>query len=168
MELMVTMSIAIILSMTGIPGFREYQRNQAIRSAVTLLHSDLNLARNDAISLNSQTVACPGNATTGCAGHARWAAGWLIFADLNGDQAHQGGEPVLRQAMAIDGLSVLGAASRSMIRFFPGGTAPGSNTSIVFCDQRGPSSGKKLVISNSGRIRRSGLTDADNPLCRGS
>ena len=165
MDLLVTMTLATILMMIGIPGLREYRMNQQIKSAISLLYSDLKLARNDAISLNSWTIACPGNSITGCAGHSQWHQGWLVFADLNDDRQWQNEEPLLREAIKLDLLSVVSPDSRNHIRFFPGGTAPGSNTSIVFCDQRGFEKGRKIVLSNSGRMRQSTLGSSDEPRC---
>ena len=165
MDLLVTMTMATILMVIGVPGLQEYGMNQQIKSALSLLHSDLKLARNDAISLNARTVACPGDAKTGCAGHSQWNQGWLVFADLNDDRQWQNEEPLLREAIEFDGLSISSPESRSLIRFFPGGTAPGSNTSIVFCDRRGFEKGQKIVLSNSGRMRQSALTSSDEARC---
>ena len=165
LDLLITMSLVTILLLAGVPGLREFSMNQKLKSAVALLHSDLNLARTDAISLNTRTIACPGTAGSGCSETAQWAQGWLVFVDLNGDRAFQPGERLLRQAPPIAALSALGVASRRQIRFFPGGTAPGSNSSIVFCDHRGPDKGQKLVISNSGRVRRADLSANDSDRC---
>ena len=165
LELLITMALVVILTIAGIPGLREYGMNQKIKSAVTLLHSDLNLARSDAIKLNTRVIACPGNSGSGCAAHSRWSLGWLVFADLNGDRSWQTTEPLLRQGVEVEGLTALGQASRRQIRFFPGGSAPGSNTSIVVCDRRGYSKGQKIIISNSGRIRRAALSSNDQSRC---
>jgi type IV fimbrial biogenesis protein FimT len=165
LELLVSMVLAVILTLAGAPALREYGLNQKMKSAVAMLHSDLRMARTDAISLNTWTIACPGTAVTGCARESQWAGGWLVFADMNGDRKWQATEPLLRQAMKVEGLSLLSAASRRQIRFSPGGSAPGSNASIVLCDGRGIQKGRKLVISNSGRIRQSDLESSDAKRC---
>ena len=102
---------------------------------------------------------------TGCTGQSGWQPGWLVFVDLNGDRAWQQTEPVLRTANELENMTVRSSASRHQVRFFPGGSAPGSNSSIIFCDQRGFRGGRKLVISNSGRIRRSMLNESDQASC---
>ena len=163
LELLITLSIVILLIITGFPGLREYRMNQQLKSAASLLSANLKLARNEAISLNSHTIICPA-ARDACTGQTDWQVGWLIFADLNGDQQWQEQEPVLRR---VDGLGGIAAQSRSRtrVRFLPGGAAPGSNSSIILCDQRGLEKGIKVVISNSGRIRNSGLSDSDAGQC---
>jgi type IV fimbrial biogenesis protein FimT len=168
LDLLITMALVALLAMVGIPGLREYQANQVMKSAVTLLHSDLGLARSDAIALNSHVIACPGAPDSGCHNDATWHRGWLVFADLNNDLTWQPLEPLLRHGDALQGLTARGPESRPLVRFFPGGSAPGSNTSIVFCDTRGWTRGTKLLISNSGRMRRSGLASTDSSRCPGS
>ncbi len=165
LDLLITMALVAILAVAGLPGLREYGMNQRIKSAVTLLHADLSMARSEAIKLNTWTIACPGQTDSGCASHSQWNQGWLVFADLNGDRDWQSTEPLLRQAIASEGLTALGPLSRKQVRFFPGGSAPGSNTSIVVCDRRGYRKGQKIVISNSGRIRRAALTSNDETRC---
>lgn len=167
LDLLVTMALVAIIAVAGLPGLHSYGKNQAIKASVSLLHSDLNLARSEAIKLNTRTVACPGLAATGCADHSRWHEGWLVFADMNGDRSRQDTEPLLRQANALQQLTATGSDSRRQILFYPNGSAPASNTSIVFCDDRGFTKGKKLVISNSGRIRRSELSAGDASRCPG-
>lgn len=165
LDLLITMALVVLLAVTGIPGLREYRLNQQMKSAVTLLHADLKLARNDAISLDVFTVACPGSTATSCSGQSQWHPGWLVFVDLNGDRNWQNTEPLLRTANELETMTVQSSSGRNQVRFFPGGSAPGSNSSIVFCDQRGFRGGRKLVISNTGRIRRSTLTASDEARC---
>jgi type IV fimbrial biogenesis protein FimT len=76
-----------------------------------------------------------------------------VFTDLNGDRNRQEGEPLRKHAGAVEFLDINSSRSRSFLRFYPNGSAPGSNISIRFCDQRGAQFAGKIVVSNSGRIR---------------
>ncbi|MFT5372467.1 MAG: type IV fimbrial biogenesis protein FimT [Lysobacterales bacterium] len=165
MELLITLALVSILTVAGIPGMRDHILNQQIKSATALLLSDLKLARNEAISMHTWTIACPGDNITGCSSQSQWSVGWLVFADLNGDRAWQADEPLLRNTNPLDDMSALSAESRKQIRFFSGGSAPGSNTSIVFCDGRGWTKGQKIVVSNSGRMRMAALSSSDETRC---
>jgi len=165
LDLLVTLALVTIIALAGLPGLRDYGRNQAIKAALAVLRADLDLARAEAIRLNARTVACPGTTESGCAGHARWHEGWIAFADLNGDRAWQATEPLLRQAGPLQGPSATGADSRRQVIFFPNGSAPASNTSIVFCDERGYAKGRKLILSNTGRIRQSDTDAGDAGRC---
>ncbi len=153
LELMVTMTIVAILLATGVPAFKNYGWNLRMRTAMDSLQTDLNLARGLAISHNIQTIICPATDSTGCSGNSEWQNGWIVFTDLNGDRNKQAGEPLRKHANAIEFLGVNSSQSRSSIRFYPNGSAPGTNISITFCDSRGARYASKILVSNSGRIR---------------
>jgi len=153
LELMVTMAIVAILLATGVPAFKSYTWNQRLRTTMDTLQTDMNLARGRAISHNIQTVICPATDTADCSGDPQWQNGWIVFTDLNGDHQRQDGEALLKQAGMTEFLDITSSRSRTYLRFYPNGTAPGSNISIVFCDQRGAEYAGKIVVSNTGRIR---------------
>lgn len=157
-ELLVAMAIAAILMATGVPAFKNYSWNLRMRTAMDTLQTDLNLARSRAITHNVQTIVCPAVSPEDCSGTSNWQQGWIVFTDLNGDRRRQEGEPLLKQANAVEFLAINSSRSRHQLRFFPNGTAPGSNISIVFCDSRGPDKAGAIAVSNSGRIRQ--LTDS--------
>jgi type IV fimbrial biogenesis protein FimT len=152
-ELMVAMAIVAVLLATGVPAFKNYSWNLRMRTAMDTLHTDMNLARGRAISHNIQTIICPAVDARDCSGQSQWQNGWIVFTDLNGDHQRQDGEALLKHAGAIEFLNVSSSRSRSYLRFYPNGTAPGSNISILFCDRRGAKHASKLVVSNTGRIR---------------
>lgn len=162
---MITMALIVILLALGVPGLKAYLQNQRIRATAALLHAELSFARNEAINSDQHLIACPGKAETGCAEHSNWHLGWLIFIDENDDRAWQAEEPLLRRTTEQAGVSATSAASRRQIRFFPGGSAPGSNAGIVICDQRGYQTGRKIIISNSGRIRQDSPSASDEAFC---
>jgi len=153
LELMVTMTVIAILLTTGVPALRNYSWNLRMKTAMDTLQSDLKLARGRAISHNTQTVICPAHSAVNCSGQSAWQDGWIVFADLNGDHLKQSGEPLIRHADATALLNINSSASRSYLRFFPNGSAPGSNTTVLFCDRRGAAYAGSITLSNSGRIR---------------
>ena len=124
-----------------------------MKTAMDVLQTDLNLARGRAISDNIQTVICPAIDGHNCSGLSDWQDGWIVFTDLNGDRHKQEGEPLLKSANAVEFLDISSSRSRSYLRFYPNGSAPGSNISILFCDQRGAEYAGRIIVSNSGRIR---------------
>lgn len=155
------MAIVAILLATGVPAFKNYSWNLRMKTAMDSLQTDLNLARRRAISLNIQTVICPAPGPDSCSGNSNWHDGWIVFTDLNGDRDRQTGEPLLKQSAAVEFLDISSSRSRSYVRFYPNGSAPGSNLTILFCDQRGARYAGKVSVSNSGRIRQeSGGTKA--------
>jgi len=161
LELIVTMTIVAILLTTGVPAIKNYTWNLRMKTAMDVLQTDLNLARGLAISYNTQTVICPVSGSNECSGVSDWQNGWIVFTDLNGDQQKQTGEPLLKVAGDTELMTIQSSRSRSYLRFFPNGTAPGSNITITFCDQRGAAEAGTISVSNSGRIRMQ--TKANEP-----
>ena len=154
LEMMITIAIVAILVTLGAPAFATFTHKQAISAAIHSLHNDLLLARSHAIYQDVAVVACPGNAVAGCADRNEWSNGWIVFADTNADRAWQDNEVLLRTGMPIEQMAILSSNGRRSLRFYPDGSAPGSNGSISFCGPGGPDLARKLVISNLGRIRR--------------
>ena len=153
LELVVTMTIASILLAIGIPTFKNYGWNLRMSTAMDMLETDLKLARGRAISHSVPTVVCTSRDAVDCSGHQDWQDGWIVFTDMNADQRRQQGEPLLKRSDAVELLQISSSRARSSVRFYPNGTAPGSNLSIHFCDKRGAEYAAKIVVSNSGRIR---------------
>jgi len=153
LELLTAMAIVSILMATAVPALKNYSWNLRMKTAMEMLQTDLNLARRRAISLNAQTVVCPAPGSADCADSPAWQHGWIVFVDLNSDRKRQTSEPLLKQAMATEFLTITSSSTRKNVRFYPNGAAPGSNLSIVFCDKRGAGYAAKLAVSNTGRIR---------------
>ena len=167
LELLIALAVLAIVLILGIPALSEYGLRQRMSATINALHTHLALARAEAIHLNTHVVACPGNRTVGCIDGNDWSQGWIVFSDLNGDRQLQSLEHLHRAEPALEQLFVLSTPGRSNIRFYPNGSAPGSNGSINFCDRRGPAEARRLVISNLGRIRRDaapGLEPEDCPM----
>jgi type IV fimbrial biogenesis protein FimT len=165
LELLVTLTIAAVLLITGLPSLQAFSDRQRMKAAVGTLHNDLLLARSEAVFRGMEVIACPGGRAEGCADSSDWSGGWIVFGDANGDRERQSGEAVLRHGQWFQRLRITGSAGRTQIRFFPDGSAPGSNGSIWFCGMDGPAQARRLVISNAGRIRRDLGPDIDPVLC---
>jgi len=165
LELMVTVSIMAILISLGVPAFQDFSLKQRLNAAVNALQNDLLLARAQAIHRDMHVVACPGAASSECTGKTNWSEGWIVFGDSNEDNNFQNGEPVLRLGQKIENVMIHSSTGRTNFRFYPNGTAPGSNGSISLCGQGGPKRARKLVISNLGRIRRDVPKSLDKLYC---
>jgi type IV fimbrial biogenesis protein FimT len=152
-ELVVAMAIVAILLAAGVPSVKHYSWNLRLKTAMDTLQTDLNLARGNAISLGAAAVACPSLDGSDCSGHSQWQDGWIVFSDLNDDRHRQDSEALARYTGKVEMLNIASSRSRDHVRFYPNGSAPGSNLSIVFCDRRGARYAGRIVVSNTGRIR---------------
>ena len=153
LELIVTMAIIAVLLTAGVPAFENYTLNLRMKTAMDQLQTDLNLARGHAISHNSKTVICPTGDGNECSGQPVWQDGWIVFTDINNDRQKQDSEPLLKYSGALARLNISSASSRTSLRFYPNGSAPGSNITFRFCDRRGATHAGTITVSNSGRIR---------------
>jgi type IV fimbrial biogenesis protein FimT len=168
LECLIVISILAILLVQGIPALRDYGLRQRMSAAMHGLHSHLAMARNDAVRFNSEIVACPGNKESGCRPDSNWDFGWLVFDDFNGDHQFQTTEQLLAAEPGLEHIMIRSSSGRTYLRFVANGSAPGSNSSISFCDVRGPLAARKLVVSNLGRIRREPMPDINPDLCPAS
>lgn len=164
LELMVTVSIAALLLVMGIPSLQGFKQQQLMKAALASLQNDLMMGRSEAVHLNTRVVSCPGTPQDGCSGASDWSGGWIVFADSNADRSRQPSEPLVRHGQGFENMKISGTAGRTDIRFHPDGSSPGSNGSITFCGLGGPDQARKLIISNLGRVRRDSAagTDTDN------
>jgi type IV fimbrial biogenesis protein FimT len=87
-ELLIVIAIAAILATVAVPALQGTIRDFRQRSALSLLVSDLNQARGEAIKRNSRVLLCVRNgAGTACAASTNWLSGWLACIDSNNDGA---------------------------------------------------------------------------------
>jgi len=165
LEAMMVLAIAAILLSIGVPALRDYSARQRMSAAMHALHGHLAQARDTAIRQALATVVCPGTPESGCREDTDWSTGWFVFGDPNGDREYQAGEPVHRVEAGTGQVAIRSNTGRTNLRFNPDGSAPGSNGSIRFCDHRGPAAARKLVVSNTGRIRREPAPETDPEDC---
>jgi type IV fimbrial biogenesis protein FimT len=114
---------------------------------------------------NLEVVACPGAPAGGCTGASDWSRGWIVFGDGNGDRQRQASETLVRHGQGFERMRIASSSGRSSVRFFPDGSAPGSNGSIAFCGDGGPPQAWRLVVSNIGRVRAAHYPEIDPAAC---
>ena len=151
-ELLTTLAISALLTLLASPSLIDYLARKRLHTASAQLHSDLHHARLTAISGNRRIAVCPGTPARGCLAQSRWAHGWLVFEDDNRDRQWQPAERLLHSSQAVTPLQVQG--NRLALVFFPNGTAPGSNATLIFCNPQRPQELRELRISLSGHIRQ--------------
>lgn len=87
-ELLIVIAIAAIVASIAVPSLRDTLNDFRQKSALSLLVSDLNQARGEAIKRNSRVLVCVRNtAGTDCATSTNWLAGWVACTDANSDNA---------------------------------------------------------------------------------
>jgi type IV fimbrial biogenesis protein FimT len=101
-----------------------------------------------------------------CADTIDWSGGWLVYADLDGDRAHDPYETTVgRQRRLSGGVRVRSTSGRRQLIFQPSGGNAGSNVTFTLCDSRGWSAATTLVLSNGGNLRQGKPTAAAAQAC---
>ena len=96
-ELLVTLAVAGILFALAIPSMATFLNSNRLTTATNGLLADMQLARTEAIKRSAPAALCKSANGSTCSTDAgvTWAAGWLVYADLDGDGAWNAGTDFL-------------------------------------------------------------------------
>ena len=150
-ELMVTLMVASILLMVGVPSFIESIRRNRTVSQANELVTALNLARSEAVKRGMQVTVL----RTG----AEWEDGWEVFVDEDGDGVVDAGDAVLQEYTALsEGYTLrVGGSFADWVAYQPTGLSLGSgglpNGSFRLCtDEQDTTKGRTIAVNSVGRI----------------
>ncbi len=160
------MVLAIMAVLTGIavaPIRRLLSRDQ-VQVAQTDFMAALHHARATAATSGIRTLLCPSRDGSTCSDEGRWDGGWLMGHDADRDDQPDGGP--LYVGHGYHGQVIIHSSrGRHVVRFYPDGSAGGSNLTVVFCASNAAGSTLVVVVSNSGRIRGAPGTDNQAASC---
>jgi type IV fimbrial biogenesis protein FimT len=163
-EMLVTIAIAAVLTGASIPTFRDLRRDAARTREVNQFLQAVHLARGEAMKRNGVASLCPSADGRSCAsGGAAWDQGWILFAndDRDSPPVRDAGEELLHVYPAWgDGRIV---ANRSTLSFRAFGQS-GVTATFAFCDDRGSTAARAVIISQTGRPRVSTRSSSGSPL----
>lgn len=156
-EVVMVLSIVGILAAIATPALQNLLMDMRMTTRVNEFVSHLHLARSEAIHRGQRIVLCPSSDQITCAKAPQWQDGWIVFVNnivsRNGSETHDSSEEILRIQNQQHSSLTIKTASRNPIEFRPQGTAGGSTATITFCDTRGASKARAVVLSNGGRVR---------------
>ncbi|NDK39274.1 prepilin-type N-terminal cleavage/methylation domain-containing protein [Pseudoxanthomonas gei] len=165
LELMVTLAIACIGLVIGVPSYQGLVERQRVTSAMHLLTAHMASARITAITYRIPTVVCPSDRAGGCRQDGDWSHGWLMFFDADGNRSPDAREDILRDENAPihPSLRILSSSGRPQLRYLPDGRSAGSNISVRLC--REDMLLGTVIVNNVGRIRSE--TSSGHRPCQG-
>jgi type IV fimbrial biogenesis protein FimT len=82
-ELLVTLVVVSILLAVGAPAFQDFIKNNRVTGQTNDLVSAIQLARSEALKRGTNMVVCASTDQATCTGKDTWARGWIVFSDLN-------------------------------------------------------------------------------------
>ncbi|MDC9725493.1 MAG: GspH/FimT family pseudopilin [Gammaproteobacteria bacterium] len=156
LELMITLSIAIMLITIGLPSFTNLIRDSRMTANANDILTALNYARSEAVTRNVQvTILKQGGASK------VWDGGWQIFTDLDRDGVLDLDDTLLKVHEAISANYTLrtGGTFANWVAYLPDGLSVGSgsslgNDSFKLCDtSEDKASSRKILVNRVGRAR---------------
>jgi len=155
-ELVVTISVAAILTSIAIPGFSTMLNNNKMATTGNEILAGLNFTRSTAITQGSPATLCKSNAqSTDCDNSANWQDGWIVFNDKN----NNGSVDALNDEIVLmvhqgkgNGLNI--SYGHNKIVYNNEGFSIGYAGIFLLCDARGDSAKKGIIISSNGRPRK--------------
>ena len=150
-QIMVLAIMATLMSVATPPMLKLLSRNQLQVAQLDFIAA-LRHARETAVMSGKRTLFCPSNDGSNCNDATRWDSGWLLGHDGNHDGQPDGGP--LRSGQGYNGKLIIRSGSgRHIVRFYPDGSASGSNLTLLFCQPSSAGHALSVVVSNSGRVR---------------
>ncbi len=140
-ELLIAMVVIVVLLAAGVPGFREFVKNNQVSGQAANLIIALQLTRSEAVKRGSGTVICASTDQLTCSAGTNWTTGWITFSDLDQDGVLDGNgacttdadqlskECILRVNPALTGNVTL-TGGDDQVFFRPGGQA--DNGPVIF------------------------------------
>jgi type IV fimbrial biogenesis protein FimT len=179
-ELMVTLAIIAVAMVVVVPSLQTFQRNAELTSTINTLLSAANSARGEAMKRGREAMVVPIDG-------ANWSSGLRVFVDINRTRSYVATDDILiyESAPFPSYLSVVVSESSGpavdpapYILFdasgFPKTRAnAGGNLTLTLTRTDASSSDtlnqtRRLIVSNSGRVRTCKPTIANDPLCKPS
>ena len=171
-ELMVTLTVAGVLTALALPNLRPFIQSSRLTSASNDLLRSLYIARAEAVKRQVNVAVCAtadptaSDASITCSYGASAFNGWFVFVDTNGTwQRDSAADAVIEKHALLDSSVTVRNDADGIVSYAPSGfanlagaKAPSSN--IVLCDQRGTvllsgtdSAARAVLIANTGRVR---------------
>jgi type IV fimbrial biogenesis protein FimT len=163
-ELMIVLLIAGILAAFGLPAMTNMIANNRLAAESNRFAASVRYARSEAIKRN-QVITMSRNSAT----NKVWEDGWQIFVDATGDgltnYTKGDGDILLRQeAAAATGVEIRSDDDGNNWLSYNGDGTLNEVGDIQYriCDSRGPTKGKAVSISLTGRVNTGAIADGED------
>jgi type IV fimbrial biogenesis protein FimT len=167
-DLLITITIAILLGTIGIPNFTHLLQSTQSKAATRDLYTAFQQARTAAISTGKTITFCGSNDGESC--EKKWTEYLLIFTDENQDKIAQAEEIILKDAFNKRGVNLITRVSLglSYTKISSDGSAKFAG-SVIYCPDNGdPRYMNRVTWNRVGRpylgvdIDEDNLIDAPN------
>ena len=152
LELLFTLAVAAISAAIAVPNFQDWLARQRLVAQTNSLIRDLHFSRNTSITSGADVLMCESSNRSSCTLQPDWRAGWIVFADRNGNRQRDQDESILTINTGFIGSIKFKAAGRYGYRnvvYRPTGRA--KNGTFTLCTPGGDA--RAVVLHMSGRPR---------------
>ena len=153
LELVFALGLMALVAGLAAPGFTSLRRSAAVSATSNQLLAALYFAQSAAARANLPTSLCLSADLLHCiTTSGAPAPGWLVFFDIDRKSPVQlsANDDRLSTGQLPTGIAISG--TRSAVTFWPTARA-GTTATFSVCDMRDPSSGRTVVVSQTGRPR---------------
>ena len=151
-ELLLVLALIAVLAGLAMSSFGSIIARNRMHAEVNALFHAIHVARKESIMRRRVVSLCASSSGTGCSGSRDWSAGWIMFANHDGDSPPQvdAGEPLLQVHRPTDSLRITANRSSFTLRAT---WLRATNGTIVVCDRAAQAQPLGLVVSYTGRPR---------------
>jgi type IV fimbrial biogenesis protein FimT len=167
-ELAVVLTIIGILLVVAMPAMQVLLLDARRTYALNAVLHGLRTARVESIRSSADVVLCPTAGEDRCSDpDGAWTGGWMVFVNSDGDNppVRDDGERILLRHQDETAGTLAANRARFVYRPYARRTTAGT---LVYCDRRGPSAARAVIVSYTGRPRIAAEDASGNALaCSG-
>ena len=164
LELIVTLSIAGVLLGLGVPAFTRLLLDSKRTTAVNSFVHSIYLARTSALNYGQTISICRSLDGETCINQtADWQVGWIVFVNADRDEppVRDANELLLSTRAAKSDPTISSNRRSYSFKPYEHGVINGT---LVFCDRRGPTQARAIILNHAGRPRISTRDSNGRPL----
>lgn len=156
-EMMIAMVVLAILITVGAPAFTKMIKDNRILGDSYALRAALDGARSEAIAQRSSVTFCRSSNGSTCTGN--WNQGYIAFQDRDGDgvrdDVNDPNELYFSKVIDSDAVDITytNVNSFNRVTFDSQGYARRFQGTFAFCDDRGASDARGVIVTSGGLVR---------------
>lgn len=163
-EVLVGLTVAATVGTLAVSAGRTFILNSNRTTQINILVADLALTKSEAIKRGTIVTICQSSTGKNCTGENRWHEGWIVFADPNRSHKIESGEHIIRVTrLETRGTIIYKGSVSHFIHYQPTGLGWPAGQ-FIFCDVRGLSAARFLIVNTVGRPRISATPADDDPV----
>ncbi|EGW53114.1 GspH/FimT family pseudopilin [Candidatus Endoriftia persephone] len=121
-ELLTTLTVALVLLLVGVPAYNQLSANNQITAESHNLVSHLQYARTESVKRGLPVTICASDDGATCSGSETWNVGWIVFTDGTGSKGEADGSDTVLRAYLSDSDNLTLNANVAYIQYQPDGT----------------------------------------------